>query len=59
MQLQSARIPEVVPPPAASPELVSALEYGHVLHGILEKEFEALRDSLLAVSGKLDDWLSC
>ena len=39
----TARSPEVVPPPAASPELVSALEYGHVLHGILEKEFEALR----------------
>jgi flagellar biosynthesis/type III secretory pathway chaperone len=35
--------PELVPPPAASPELVSALEYGHVLHAMLEKEFEALR----------------
>ncbi len=43
MQLSPVRSPEVVPPPAASPELVSALEYGHVLHGILEKEFEALR----------------
>ncbi len=26
-----------------SPELVSALEFGRALHGILEKEFEALR----------------
>ena len=42
--LQSkARSPEVVPPPAASPELVSALEYGRLLHDILEKEFEVLR----------------
>ncbi len=30
-------------PPAASPELVSALEHGLALHELLEKEFESLR----------------
>jgi flagellar biosynthesis/type III secretory pathway chaperone len=39
----TARSPEVVRPPTASPELVSALAYGQVLHGMLEKEFHALR----------------
>ncbi len=43
MQLPLAHRPELVPPPAASPELVSALEYGQLLHDILDKEFEALR----------------
>ncbi len=43
MTLPQTRSTGVMPPPAPSPELVSALEYGLVLHGILDKEFEALR----------------
>lgn len=37
--------PPAVPhaPPAASPELASALEHGDVLRQLLEQEFEALR----------------
>jgi len=33
----------VVAPPAASPELASAMEHGQLLQQILEKEFDALR----------------
>ncbi len=43
MTLPQTRSTGVMPPPAASPELVSAMEVGLVLHGILDKEFEALR----------------
>lgn len=43
MELSSP--PPAVPhaPPAASPELASALEHGDVLRQLLEQEFEALR----------------
>ena len=43
MQMPFQREDTVLPTPAASPELIAALEHGLSLHQLLENEFEALR----------------